>query len=160
MNKRDFLKNALAIAGALAVPVASVKAEPRPMMPKQREYLGYTYFWTGLKASHENSWKVGQWLAWPLRGFGHADVVDREPYLYVSIPGCIGGPYIAGSVFNITNRNRIITYETPDWMVEMWVDEGERYIRQLIEAYHGHPSDSLYFHGGHAFPCQIAASVR
>lgn len=142
MLKRDFLKAILA-GGAALVPhagqpgAAMSAASEWPTPDHPRMYRGYAYHWTGWKGGIDNAWLCGQWLAWPLRGFGHVDVPDRELYLYLNVPGFVGGVYHPGAVFNITNRGRYVDYTTPVGQSDAWLDEGETYIRQLIDVFAG-----------------------
>jgi hypothetical protein len=161
MNKRDFLKNIAAVGGAFVLPTVPVKATPRPMMPREKEYLGYTYFFSGIIGAQDTTLKVGHWLGWPLRGFQQRDVPDRESFLYVSVPGFIGGPYLTGMMFNLTQRGgRHITFDIPSSVVESWIDEGEIYIRQLIEAYHGKSAATISNHAGFTFPQEHPIQVE
>ncbi len=145
MKKRDFLKVLFGLGGSLATSpkvahASSVSEWPDIDHPKV--YRDYRYHWTGLKGSQENTWVVGQWIAWPILGHGIPDFPNRQPFYFLSVPGMIGGPYAPGSIFNICGRGRLITSHTAEDQIHEWIASGERYIRALIDQ---KPDSSISF---------------
>ncbi len=115
-----------------------VRGYPSPSSPRTGGGGAYRYHWTGLKSGFENSYLVGQWLAWPTpnRNGTYAYNPDHEPpYLYVNVPGFVGGVYHPGHSFNIASRERFIIPGTSEDQIHAWIGEGERYLVKLMNAY-------------------------
>lgn len=149
MKRRSFFG---ALVGAAAIAPVSARTIPPtrelttwPSIDQPQHYHGYMLYWTGWKGAADHSWLTGQWLAWPLRGFGQADFPDRQPYLYLSAPGMIGGPYRAGSMFHIGNRDRVVLPDTPLMQREIWIADGQRYIQQLVDRYREQTADGCQY---------------
>lgn len=91
----------------------------------------YQYGWTGLKPIPDQALWVGQWLAW-----GTPGLLVKPPYLYLTVPGFIGGVYYPGQVFNLTTRlNRMITPEQTPSQMRAWIQEGHLYLMELMHAF-------------------------
>ena len=168
-SRRAFLRRCTQGAGAL-VGVASITstapaislAAPQPFPTESQPliYRDYRLFWTGWKAAQDHTWGCGQWIAWPLIGHGQAHFPARAPYLYLSVPGFIGGPYRPGSVFNICNRDRVMMEDTPVAQRDRWVLEGQGYLQQLVDAYRGMRAADLHDWDLYEFPLPARVIVR
>ena len=118
--------------------VARVRGYPSPSSPRTGGGGAYRYHWTGLKSGLDNAWMCGQWLAWPTpdaRGVYRYDPDVRPPYLYVNVPGFVGGVYHPGHSFSIVSRDRFILPGTHADQIHGWIAEGELYLRELMETY-------------------------
>lgn len=144
MQRRDLLKRLLFVGATPAVvtPGASMHATPRldPWTTLDLEFTGvitygpYRYYWSGLKRNIDHSYLVGQWLACPL----NADALDghHEPYLYVNVPGFVGGAYAPGYTFNLQSNGRfIIDGATSPDQARTWILRGRDHLLQLMERF-------------------------
>jgi len=136
MNRREMFQRIAGVGlAASVVPAVDAKTPIQDYL----SYQDYLLRWTGWKPSQDYVWLVGQWLAWPSRGFGK-EIDDRQPLLYLNVPGMIGGPYLPGHVFNISNRSRgYVTRDTSDREREFLITEGMEYIEQLVDAFRRRP---------------------
>ncbi len=137
-----------AVTTAAAQPAPGLAALPGQLAPYQ--YLDYEIHFTGYKPSYESNLYQGQWLAWPIRR--SADPTpDEQPYLYVNVPGMIGGPFQPGSVFNLVSRNRHVSAATSEVDRQAYVAEGRTYIEQLVRLFHQTTAERAYY-GLYTFP--------
>lgn len=108
----------------------SIDQNKFPTMGDPWTFGPYRYCWTGLKPLPDHVIIVGQWVAW---GSG-------LPYLYVTVPGFIGGVYYPGQVFNLTTRmNRMITPEQTPEEILGWIREGMGYLMELMDVFQQYP---------------------
>ena len=136
MHRRDVFK---LLIGAGAVGAAVVQANPPsveryPTIDQPEILHGYGLHWSGLIPSVENSYLVGQWLAWPTQETRRA--IEDPPFFYVIVPGFCGGVYYPGYSFNISGRGRFVLSDTPHKQIHAWIREGEGYLIQMVSEYH------------------------
>lgn len=129
INRRRFFSGLLA-AGAL--PVSTLPAKKPNTWDEEITIGPYRVHWTGWKASTQTNFLVGQWLAWPVV---RPTTGDEPPYLYLSVPGMIGGPYLPGCVFNISNHDVVVTDETTEDERAVLIDQGYNYMLQLVDRF-------------------------
>lgn len=145
-TRRGFLGavGGLIPVGAAACAPVHHRTFPDEVDPEGVHLYGrYACRWTGWKGSVESDWRVGQWLGWPLAGMGQPDFPDREPYLYVNVPGFVGGVYLPGAVFNLSSYGRVVDPTTPRAKADRWLLQGVNYLHQLITQYQGTPMRDL-----------------
>lgn len=152
MQRREILKR-LFLAGttpALVAPIAARSPRVDPWDALDVEFGpfvvhgAYRYHWTGLKRNIDNSYLVGQWLAWPAETPCDDDHV---PYLYVNVPGFVGGCYAPGHVFNLQSNGRFILSgaTSPDQARE-WILRGRLYLHRLMGTYERTRARDLLYH--------------
>lgn len=150
MDRRSALKGLFGVGGfAGAVTPKTVPARQWPTWDRPLNYQGYLAHWTGWKSHTDSAMQFGQWLAWPMKGFGQRDFPDRQPYLYVAVPGMIGGAYFAGACFNITTfDDRVVDAATPVETRDTYVAQAESYIRRLVDVLGPCSSRQAWHYGG------------
>ena len=164
-SRREFFRRVLGAAALpaalpVAVEILPTSAPPRiwpGSLREAKDYRGFKIFWTGWKSSLEHTMQVGQWLAWrqgtfhygPMPGGSYArdgqfDISkrttvildERACYLYVSVPGMIGGRYYPYQVLNCAQRSEhLVTLATPEAVKDAYVAEGYGYIHKLADYY-------------------------
>jgi len=139
MQRREAILRLLGVGAATAVvPALGAAGDKKP--PRFDPFENYLLHFTGWKPSYDGAMYVGQWLAWPSLGFGQSNelVPDREPYLYLNVPGMIGGLYAPGDTFNVSNRQREpVLWQTSERERQALISEGREYIEQLVRVFQG-----------------------
>ena len=123
-----------------AAPVVDPLPPTAPAPSEDFQFQAYRMHWTGWKATMESAALAGQWLGWPLRGYGESDVPDRQPYFYVSVPGFAGGLYRPGANFDLTSHGRVIDRSTPDDQRQTMLAEGLVYLKGLVVTFGQEPA--------------------
>lgn len=165
MNRRGFFQRLSGVAAAAAIPVApavtkvvrSMDGWPTVHQPLVRGT--HEIHWTGWKASQEHNWLVGQWIAWPRRVGPGPNGRLTVPFLYVNVPGFIGGPYRPGNVFHLGSRTRLVMLDASDDTLGKYIEEGRGYIIQLADAFCGDHPESIGY-GLYEFPVPDLRPVR
>lgn len=139
------------VPGAMPVTDPSPYADPSPWpsMLAPEYYKGFGIHWSGWILTANTMSAVGRWYAWPLPwgGYDTRTHDERPPYLQLTVPNFVGGPYPAGAMFDCSWRgSRIVLPETSEAQRVEWIKEGLIYIKLLADGFHRTTNEDLSRH--------------